>query len=190
MGVNSINSEDIVIMQLKNKDPEALKTIIEKYTAGLFELSKRIIGKAGNSKDCEECVSDVFIKVWNEIHLFDEKKAAFKTWIMILARYKALDYRRKLLKKPVLLFDEIEDFAENETIENIFLHKEKLKEVLEKINCLPEPDKTIFCKRYLMCEEIDSIAKKLNLTKGAVYKRLWRTRELLKGILKGSEACD
>ena len=43
----------------------------------------------------EECISDVFVSVWNNIDKFKGDYNNFKNWIAGISKYKAVDYYRK-----------------------------------------------------------------------------------------------
>ena len=85
-------AEKFLIDGLRRKDAHALEKVIDKYGKQVHWLVKKIVG---NCNDIEECVSDVFLYIWNNIDKYDSKKAGFRTWILIVSRYKALDFKRK-----------------------------------------------------------------------------------------------
>lgn len=77
-------------------DKQALADVMDYYGTDVLRLVKRILGGCGRAEDAEECVSDVFLAAWNNIERYDPVRASFRTWIFLLAKYKALDLRRKL----------------------------------------------------------------------------------------------
>ena len=43
----------------------------------------------------EECISDVFLAVWNHASSYMPERNPFANWIAGVARIKALDYKRR-----------------------------------------------------------------------------------------------
>lgn len=44
------------------------------------------------------------------------------------------------------------------------------------LNSGNKTDKEVFVRKYIFGEKIDKIAEELGLSRGAVYNRLWRTK--------------
>jgi len=167
---------------LRSRDPRALEFVIDTYGDNVYQLVARICGQSAR-EDLEECASDVFMDVWNKIGKFDESRATLRTWILVLAKYKALDYRRKASGKPQ---EDVmaEDQASGEQTERIVLLKEERTRLIELVGSLPEVDRRVFVHRYVYEERIDAIAAHLGLTGKAVESRLVRIRKWLKDRLK------
>ena len=70
----------------------------------------------------DECINDVLLAIWNNINSFDEERSTFKNWIMGIARFKSIDYKRKYLKH-----------LEYENIDNVNLVKEDFSEEKRKM---------------------------------------------------------
>jgi len=90
-------TDEEIILLYKNGDGEALKTIIDRYTPPIYNFVARL----ANKNDAPDIVQEVFIKIWKNIHHFDQSKASFKTWIFTIARNTATDFLRK--KKSLFL---------------------------------------------------------------------------------------
>lgn len=179
MGIDDKN----FIKELKKKNHKAMDYIVDTYSNLIYKVVYSVLCSSHGTDSVEECTSDVFMSIWDNIDCFDVEKGTFKTWIMTIAKFKAIDYKRKLMKHSD--YTDIDDLnlASGENIENAFILKEKRDEILSAINEMNEPDKYIFLKRYFLNEDIDSIAESLNLTRAAVDNRLSRGRKFLKGKL-------
>lgn len=171
------------IKELKNKNHKAMDYLVDTYSNLIYKVVYSILYSKHGMNSVEECTSDVFMAIWNNIDCFDVEKGTFKTWIMTIAKFKSIDYTRKLMKHSD--YTDINDLnlSSGENIENAFILKEKRNEILSAINEMKEPDKFIFLKRYFLNEDINSIAESLNLTRAAVDNRLSRGKKFLKGKL-------
>lgn len=176
-------SDESLIEEITKKNPSALEYLMETYGKSVYKLVYRILDSLGVSEDIEECVSDIFVFIWNNVHQYNMNKGSFKTWIHIVAKYKALDYRRKLKKNRY--FDTIDNFelVEESSVESKILSEEAKKEIIKAISEMGDTDRHIFLQRYFYYEPIESIAKKIGLTRQAVDNRLWRGRKILRDKL-------
>jgi len=181
-------SEQNVVSELKRRNPYALEFVMDHYGGLVYGLIQRILEGIAGKEDMEECCSDAFVAAWERAEEYDSAKGSLKTWLLILAKYKALDYRRKLQKRVETVTLQLEP-ASPSGVEDIFLSREESLETINAIARLPEPDRSMFCKRYIYYETLDHIAAEFGLTKKAVENRLYRCRTTLKQslahVLKG-----
>ncbi|RTE03523.1 sigma-70 family RNA polymerase sigma factor [Paenibacillus whitsoniae] len=169
---------------LRLRSPSALGDLMDHYGSVVYGLVGRILAGTCQPEDVEECVSDVFLKAWRRIEEYDATKGSLRTWLLILAKYAALDARRKLMKKQETASLE-EHVVSGDSVENQVLSKETAAEIINMVNELPEPDRTIVYRRYFYYESIEQIAKGLELTAKAIENRLYRLRKMLKTKLGG-----
>lgn len=184
------NWEWEIIKLLGDGNALGLERVIDEYSSIVYSLIYRIMGKDAKREDIEECTSDVFVDVWNSIEDFNANRGAFKTWILIKAKFKALDYRRKISKRYSIETecDEVsietqKTYRNNNGVEEEVLRRENNRRILNALEQLNETDREIFNRRYFLYEDIESIAKKYNLTRSAVDNRLWRGRKILRDLL-------
>jgi len=183
--------DDEIVQLIKNRNPFGLEKLIEQYTSAAYSLVFRILGGISSREDIEECTSDVFTEVWNSIEEFNSERGSFKTWILIKTKYKALEYRRRLIKLSTKQYqpseNEILECANSKldetTVEDEVLKREKLRHIIDAVNEFNELDRKIFNRRYFLYEDIESIANRYNLTRQAVDNRLLRCRKKLKSIM-------
>ena len=77
--------EKKMIKKIRKKDPKGLDYMIKTYSKNVYFLVNKIIGYYGK-EEVEECVSDVFFKVWEDIDKFDEARGSFSSFIFIKAK--------------------------------------------------------------------------------------------------------
>ena len=91
--------ENKIIKLIKKKDHRGIDYIVDLYSDKISYIVNSILNGYSNKEDIEECISDVFISVYNDIHTYDNKKGKFETFVFIKAKYIALEYKRKIIKK-------------------------------------------------------------------------------------------
>lgn len=183
--------ENKIIKLIKKKDHRGIDYIVDLYSDKIYYIVNSILKGYSNKEDIEECISDVFLSVYNDIHTYDNKKGKLETFVFIKAKYMALDYKRRIIKKnesEKIKEDRLYQRKENidfKSPEKEFIKKEKLKDIVNFINSFKEPDKTYFYLKYFMNMEAKEIAKKYNTTLSSVENRLYRCRLALKNIIGG-----
>ncbi|MBO0793476.1 MAG: hypothetical protein J2P36_21355, partial [Ktedonobacteraceae bacterium] len=92
-------SDEDLAKRLRVRDPEALETLISRYSREIFYFIRLVLDGVGVAQDAEECVNDLFVAVWQEIDTFDAKRGTLRTWLTMRAKYIALDRRRQLCRR-------------------------------------------------------------------------------------------
>src|SRR5205807_10348618 len=92
-------SDDDLAQRLHERDPEALETLISRYSREIFYFIRVVLDGIGVTQDAEECVNDLFVAVWQEIDSFDPIRGTLRTWLTMRAKYIALDRRRQLCRR-------------------------------------------------------------------------------------------
>src|SRR5579875_2588477 len=91
-------SDEDLARLLRERNPEALETLIARYSRELFYFIRLVLDGVGAAQDAE-CVYDLFLVVWQEIDTFDAERGTLRTWLTMRAKYIALDRRRHLLRR-------------------------------------------------------------------------------------------
>jgi RNA polymerase sigma-70 factor, ECF subfamily len=85
-----------LICRLRSRDEAALDVVMRKYsfrvTSAAFQILRRRC-------DAEEVTQDVFMSLWRSPERFDSDRGALPTWLIILARSRALDRLRRIQAK-------------------------------------------------------------------------------------------
>jgi RNA polymerase sigma-70 factor, ECF subfamily len=84
-------SDEALVESIAEGDRRALETLYMRHHARLYRLLLRRIGRESVA---EELVNEVFLEVWRNAHRF-EAKARVATWLIAIARYKALSELRR-----------------------------------------------------------------------------------------------
>ncbi|HEU5393769.1 MAG TPA: sigma-70 family RNA polymerase sigma factor [Candidatus Methylomirabilis sp.] len=81
-----------LIQAMARGDLLALATFYDRYAPLVFGLAARV---TGNAADAEEVLQDVFIQAWRQAARYSPTRAAPRTWLLIIARSRAIDRRRR-----------------------------------------------------------------------------------------------
>ncbi|MGL5765494.1 MAG: sigma-70 family RNA polymerase sigma factor [Sarcina sp.] len=176
-------SEWNYIDELKQKNERAIEYVIDNYGPMLYRVVYKILKSKEKS---EECLNDVFLKVWINIDLFDAEKGSFKTWITKIASNLALDILKKDTNQKILYFENIDenileyDLYQQQNIDENDLKKQEYKLLIENIKNLSKIDRYIFINRFFVGKELKDIARELNVTVNSIRVRIHRCRKKLR----------
>lgn len=84
---NSLTDAEIML-KIAGYDSRALEQLYDRYAPFLYTLIKKIVT---DKETAEEVLSDVFVIIWRQIDQFDFKTNNIYTWLVTLARNKAID---------------------------------------------------------------------------------------------------
>lgn len=169
--------DTLIIKYIKKKDEKGMELLIDEYNNLITSVIRKHLGKLYNYE--EECVSDTLFAIWNNINGFESDKNLFKNWICAIAKYKAIDYKRKYLNKSeTSMLD-----SDPPYLDKNLLNIEIEEEINEILNCLSTNEQQIFREYYLNDEVVSEIAHKNNLAISSIHSRLSRGREKIRNFL-------
>ena len=163
------------------------RVVFEKYCNYVYAIVINILRNCGSREDIEDCVSDVFFKLYKQLDAKTDFSGDLKGFIAAVSRNTAIDAFRRLSNKnnrSVYIDDDTtEELRSDERIEENAEKAERSRILLGKIKELGEPDTTIIIQQYYYNRTAKEIAKSISMTAAAVQKRSSRARQKLKALL-------
>lgn len=163
------------------------RAVFDKYCNYVYAIVINILRNCGNREDIEDCVSDVFFKLYKQLDAKTDFSGDLKSFIAAISRNTAIDAFRRLSNKnnrSVYIDDDTtEELRSDERIEENAEKAERSRILLGKIKELGEPDTTIIIQQYFYNRTAKEIAKSISMTAAAVQKRSSRAKQKLKALL-------
>ena len=155
MQLESAERSDIELLHaVAQGDEAALARLYDAYRVILFGLLVRILN---SREEAEDILQDVFIQVWRRAKDFDEKRGRPFTWLVTLARSRAIDRLRQLGARQRL----------SDTIR--VAQRETVRQALAE---LPEEQRNTLVLAYFDGLTQSEIAAKLNAPLGTIKTRM------------------
>ena len=169
------SSDEILVERIAAGDKLAMQVLFARHRTNLYRWLLRFVG---NETVAEDLLSDVFFDVWQQAHRF-EGRSAVSTWLLSIARFKALSARRRRTDAPL-----------NETIEatvadsaddpEIALQKkgrdERLRQAITKLST---EHREIIDLVYYHEKSVDDAADILGIPRATVKTRMFYARKKL-----------
>src|SRR5437016_14560792 len=103
----SETSDETLIRRIARGDQLAMRTLFARHRVALYRWLLRLVRDEALAEDL---LSDVFLDVWRQAAKF-EARSSVSTWLLAIARYKALSARRRRIdaeldeEVPVIIAD-------------------------------------------------------------------------------------
>jgi RNA polymerase sigma-70 factor, ECF subfamily len=81
-------SDEALLQAIANGDDAAFETLYLRYLDLVYSVALRVVADSGIAQDVAQ---EVFIRVWRRPGLFDPARGRFVTWLMSVARNRAVD---------------------------------------------------------------------------------------------------
>jgi RNA polymerase sigma-70 factor (ECF subfamily) len=179
-----MHDESEWIRQIAQGDESAFERLFRCYAPRIFRFAMSYLNDPALA---EEVVQETMIAVWKNAKDYKEQ-SQLSTWILGIARNKALDRARASQREPELLREIDRRALGRATPEQIAQRDsqaERVRSALEKLS--PEHREVIMLAFYNELS-YSEIAQILNCPEGTVKSRVYYAKEQLKRIL--SEGSD
>src|SRR6516164_5057524 len=90
------NSDEALIAKIASGSRLAMQVLFARHHARIYRFVLRLLGSEALAEDI---TSEVFLGVWRQAHRF-EARSAVTTWLLAIARYKALAELRRRAEAP------------------------------------------------------------------------------------------
>lgn len=174
--------EQEMIELLLQKNEQGVEALLLHYGPLMRYIIAPILS---NPQDQEDCLSEVTMRVWEKIRLFDRERGSFTAWLTAITRNTALNHLRK---NSIHTYgeDDLENMPSMEqSPEEILIQKERQDAVQHALHQLSPRDRMLFYRKYYYLQSTAQIASELGMTQRAVEGKLYRLKRKLRKMLGG-----
>lgn len=171
-------SEEELILLLKQQSRDAFNYLYKNYSAVLYGVITKVVADEHTANDV---LQEAFVKIWNNIRMYDAGKGRLYTWMLNLARNTAID---KLRSKGEIMKGKIQMGETDVSINGITAKTETATDTigLRKMVAELRPEyKVIVDMAYFKGYTLDEISKTLNVPLGTVKTRMRSAMLQLRG---------
>jgi RNA polymerase sigma-70 factor, ECF subfamily len=173
-------SDEVLIGRVAGGDRLAMQVLFARHHVRAYRFMLRMVR---NEATAEELISDVFLDVWRQAGKF-EGRAAVSTWILSIARFKALSALRRRGEEE--LDDEtagaIKDQADDPEV--TLAKKDKGAVLRQCLTRLSAEHREIVDLVYYHEKSVEEAAGILGIPEATVKTRMFYARKKLSELLK------
>ena len=175
-------ADDDLLRAISQGDESALAALYDRYRLILFSLILRILH---DRQEAEDVLQEAFLQVWRRAADFDQARGRAFTWLVTIARSRALDRLRMLSSRSRLVDPEAEPRADEFSDTGAEIVKSEQGEIVRRaLRELPEEQRRPLLLAYFEGLTQAEIAERLGDPLGTVKTRmrsgLSKLRELLR----------
>ena len=172
-------SDEALIGRIANADQLAMRMLFARHRVAIYRWLVRLVGEEGLAEDL---LSDVFLDVWRKARSF-EGRSSVSTWLLAIARHKALSARRRRtqLERAIALDDELAwtmaDPADNPEL--LLEQKDREELVRRSLARLSPEHGEVIDLTYYHGKSIKEIAEIVGINEATVKSRTFYARKRL-----------
>ena len=187
MSPEQAKASDVELLRaVARGDEQALAALYDGYRLILFGLLLRILHSRA---EAEDVLQEVFMQVWRSASSFDEARGRPFTWLVTLARSRAIDRLRALDSRDRVARDSAREVVEevSDAVTDA-IRSEQSAVVRGALEQIPEVQRRVLEMAYFQGLTQSEIAGQLDQPLGTIKTRMRsgmiKLRELLAGQMK------
>ena len=174
-------SDRELAIRARSGDMVSFETLVVRKTPAVVSLARRIVG---NGEDARDVAQMVFLRVWNEVHRYDERYS-LNTWLYRIATNLSIDFlrstrsREKAHGATLHLVRMREEMTGSETTHA--LESSELARLFEMVSSrLTGKQKAVFVLKEMEDCDTKEIARILACGESTVRNHLFNARRILR----------
>ena len=175
-------SDQELISSIADGDRRAMQMLYARHNVRVYRFILRL---TGNQSLAEDLVSEVFLDVWRQADGF-ESKSQVSTWLLAIARYKALSALRRRTDEPLddHMAATIEDTADDpETVVGTIDRNIIVQKCLTQLSAA---HREVIDLVYYHEKSVDEVAQIVGVPPATVKTRMFYARNKMADLLKGA----
>jgi RNA polymerase sigma-70 factor (ECF subfamily) len=176
------DSDQDLILRVAKGDRLAFRTLYARHNVRVFRFILRFIKDEGQAEDL---IGEVFLDVWRQADRF-EGRSSVSTWILGMARFKALSSLRKTTESEL---DEEKAGAiadDADTPEVVAQKVDKAKAIRRCIDQLSPEHREIVDLVYYQEKSISEVAEIVQIPENTVKTRMFYARKRLQELMQSA----
>ncbi len=171
-----------LIQRIAGGDEKAMMTFYDRYFGLVAGYCRKLVHDRGVA---DEVIQDTFWQVWRTAAQYNSERGAPSTWILTMAKSRAVDRLRQLARRPQL--DSLEDLAipppAPEGVTDKVEHRESMQKLAHGMARLPDEQRRMVQWVYLDGLTAVESARRENIPLGTAKTRLRLGLEKLRKTL-------
>src|ERR671937_19550 len=173
-------SDEALIGLIADGDKRAMQVLYARHNVRVYRFILRL---TGNQSLAEDLVSEVFLDVWRQAEAF-EAKSQVSTWLLAIARYKALSALRRRTEEQLddRMAATIEDGADD--AETVVYNKDRNAIIQKCLTELSPAHREVIDLVYYHEKSVEEVARIVGVPPATVKTRMFYARTKMADLLK------
>ncbi len=169
--------------RLRKRDREALEGVYAEYAPTVLGYLINTIGDRGGAEDVHQ---QVFLEVWQRAPTYDPERASILTWIMTIARSRAIDELRRRRPEPLDPTDgfDIAEDADPDGSPDVMVERWRIAHLLSRLR---SDEAELLRMRFYEELSQSEIADRTDIPLGTVKMRMVGALRRLRDLIEQEE---
>jgi RNA polymerase sigma-70 factor (ECF subfamily) len=181
-----------LVALVARRDEAALAALYDRYARLVYSVAFRVVGQR---QLAEDVTLDAFQNVWQAAASFRQDRGRFATWLMSVARHRAIDELRRLGVRPEGNAVDLDQDTENgvlraDSVEDIVSLRQSRDAVRRALADLPEPQRRALELAYFGGLTQQEIAERLDTPLGTIKTRMRMGMQKLRRALERPDSSE
>jgi len=161
-----IDEKELVIaLKSQNESERAFRVLVNLYKERLYWHIRKIVL---NHEDTDDILQNTFIKIYKNIHKFEEKSKLY-TWMYRIATNESITFLNKKAKKKNITIEEVKDQLIENLESDIYFEGNQIQILFQKaINTLPQKQQLVFNMKYFEDHTYENLSEILETSVGGL----------------------
>jgi RNA polymerase sigma-70 factor (ECF subfamily) len=155
------------------------------YRAHLRDVYSYAYYRVGNHHDAEDLTEQAFLQAYRHFERAQRESDGrpLRPWLIRIAHNLASNYHRDRARKPTAALDAVEPPSHPHATERVVEGREQLREVIDRLDELPEDRRDALIMRFALGMSNREIARALGRTDGATKVLIHRAIKQLEELM-------
>jgi RNA polymerase sigma-70 factor (ECF subfamily) len=188
MRPSGTESDDELVLEAQNGSAAHFDALVDRYSPIVHRIA---LGITGNSFEAEEVVQETFLRAFKHLDQFSSSRAAFRTWLLTIARNQSINLFKSLKRKTARFLQEHNSEApglertgdalpgRRPDAEYLLSTKQQYEKVKKALTRLPERQQTALRLKSQEDMSYEEIASIMNTSVSSVESLIFRARKRL-----------
>jgi RNA polymerase sigma-70 factor (ECF subfamily) len=177
--VRDHDDDALLVGRLDAGDTDALRLLYERYGRIVFGMTYRLLG---DRQAAEECTQDVFVSVWRTARTYEPARARVSTWLLAIARNRAIDATRRRAARPVDPHEDLWTTESSPDAADLVAAADEAGRLAEAMAELPDAQREAVSLAYFDGLSHTEIAARLGIPVGTVKGRIRLALDRLRAV--------
>ena len=171
---NGMSQQDWLLMhRVASGDEDAVAELYDRFNTLVYKVARQLLP---NSAEADDAVQEVFVRLWKTADRYDPRRAKLVTWVMLITRRHLIDRLRRAAVRPdtTTIEGDFTSTRKENAPERAFENEEQRRQLLERIEELPELQRVVIERAYLQGFTLREVSEQLDAPLGTVKSALSR----------------
>ncbi|QEL15379.1 sigma-70 family RNA polymerase sigma factor [Limnoglobus roseus] len=155
-----------ILHRVADRDRPAFADFYDRYASRVFGLLLHLLR---NRTDAEDVLQEAFWQVWRQADRFDSRRASAESWVLMIARSRAVD---RLRKRRETVTDTVPEVPSDSKPDINLSRQDDAAQVISALGVLPPDQQEPIRLAFFDGLTHEQIARHLNIPLGTVKTRI------------------